>query len=271
MRAATLSAALAVVVAAGTATTLSPRVTATTVAPSVTFTNGTAAAGIDFVHTSGARPEKFLVETMGSGVALFYYDNAGWLDVFLVDGGSLSASVKARARHRLYHNRGDGTFEERGVAAGIRYTAYGQGVCAGDIDNDGFVDLYITNLGPNVLYRNSGKGTFTDISAAAGVASALWGASCAFADFDRDGDLDLFVTNYVDAGVNHNPACGHPLLKLRDYCHPLQFNPYPNVLYRNDGRGRFTNISEQAGLSTLKSNGLGVQVTDVDEDGWPDV
>jgi hypothetical protein len=237
----------------------------------VTFRDGAAAAGIDFVHTNGASPDKLLPETMGSGVVLFDYDNDGLLDIFMVDGGAMAPSIKAQPRHRLYHNRGDGTFEERGLAAGIRQTAYGMGACAGDIDNDGWTDLYITNVGPNVLYRNTGKGTFADISASAGVASAMWGTSCAFADFDRDGDLDLFVTNYVDATATNNPPCGDTRLKIRDYCHPLVFNPYPNVLYRNDGRGHFTDISAQAGLATLKANGLGVLVGDFDDDGWPDV
>jgi hypothetical protein len=237
----------------------------------VTFKNDSAAAGIEFVHANGASPEKFLVETMGSGAVLFDYNNDGRLDIFLVDGGALATSVTVRPRHRLYTNRGDGTFDERGMEAGIRHTAYGQGACAGDIDNDGWNDLYITNLGPNVLYRNTGKGAFADISAQAGVTDARWGASCAFFDLDRDGDLDLFVTNYVDASATNNPRCGDTLLKTRDYCHPLIFNPHPNVLYRNDGHGRFTDISAQAGLAALKSNGLGVVVTDVDDDGWPDV
>ena len=240
------------------------------VAP-VTFRDGTAAAGIDFLHTNGASEAKFLVEAMGSGVVLFDYNNDGRLDIFLVDGGGLARSVTVRPRHRLYSSRGDGTFEERGIAAGLRHTGYGQGACAGDVDGDGWVDLYVTNLGPNVLYRNTGKGTFTDISTRAGVANAMWGASCAFFDFDRDGDLDLFVTNYVNAGTDNNPPCGDPRSGVRDYCHPLIFDPYPNVLYRNDGAGRFTNVSGQAGLATLKANGLGVVATDFDDDGWPDV
>ena len=241
-------------------------------APSaVTFSNATVAAGIDFVHTSGASPEKFLVETMGSGAVLFDYDNDGRLDIFLIDGGALARSVTVHPRHRLYASRGDGTFVERGVEAGIRHTAYGQGACAGDIDNDGWIDLYITTLGPDVLYRNTGKGRFADVTAAAGIVDTMWGASCAFFDVDRDGDLDLFVTNYVDAGPDHNPRCGDTLLKTRDYCHPLVFNPSPSMLYRNDGKGRFTNISAQAGLAARKSNGLGVVTTDVDDDGWPDV
>jgi hypothetical protein len=237
----------------------------------VTFKDGTAAAGIDFVHTNGASPEKFLAETMGSGVVLFDYNNDGRLDIFLVDGGTVARSVSVRPRHRLYSSRGDGTFEERGAAAGLRHAAYGQGACAGDVDGDGWVDLYITNVGPNVLYRNTGQGTFTDISARAGVANAMWGASCTFFDFDRDSDLDLFVTNYVNAGTGNNPPCGDARSGVRDYCHPLVFDPYPNVLYRNDGAGRFTNISAQAGLATLKANGLGVVASDFDDDGWPDV
>lgn len=229
-------------------------------------------SGIDFVHTSGHSKDKFLVETMGSGGLFFDFDNDGWLDVFLVDGGSFAdAKVAERAGHRLYRNRGGGSYEDVTAAAGIRHRAYGMGACAGDYDNDGWVDLYVTNAGPNVLYRNRGDGTFADVSGTAGAASPLWSASCAFADFDRDGFLDLFVTNYVNASADHNPPCGDGQQKMRVYCHPLVFDSLPNLLYRNTGKGTFVDASAEAGLGGYRGNGLGVVVTDYDQDGWPDV
>ena len=166
-------------------------------------------AGIAFRHTNGASAEKHLVETMGSGGVFFDYDGDGWIDIFLVDGGSIAdAAVAQRAHHRLYHNRGDGTFEDVTERSGIHHREYGMGACAGDDDGDGRPDLYITNYGPNVLYRNRGDGTFADVTAAARVGDPRWSAGCAFADLDRDGDLDLWVVNYVDADRAHSPFCG---------------------------------------------------------------
>jgi hypothetical protein len=148
------------------------------------------------------------------------------------------------------------------------------GACAGDYDNDGRVDLYITNFGPNRLYRNRGDGSFVDATDPTGPrpkATASWSASCAFADFDRDGDLDLFVVNYVAADRAKSPFCGNAKLGTRFYCHPLNFPPLANTLYRNDGGGRFTDVSAAAGIGAYRGNGLGVVVTDYDEDGWPDI
>jgi hypothetical protein len=146
------------------------------------------------------------------------------------------------------------------------------GACAGDVDNDGLIDLYITTVGPNVLYRNAGGGRFAEVPGAGGAGSALWSTSCAFVDIDRDGDLDLFVTNYVDALGAKNKFCGFEgPPAIRDYCHPLVYSPLPDVLYRNDGRGTFEDISTQSGIAPYRGNGLGVAVSDVDEDGWPDV
>jgi hypothetical protein len=254
-----LGAALVTVAAAGPETT-------------VWFVDATRDAGIAFHHVNGASPDKHLVETMGSGAAFFDYDNDGWIDLFLVDGGSLAdASVARRARHRLYHNRGNGTFDDVTMRSGIAPREYGMGVCAGDYDNDGWVDLYVTNFGPNTLYRNRGDGTFVDVTSSARVGTPLFSASCAFADLDRDGDLDLFVTNYVDAKADHSPFCGNVARKTRFYCHPLIYNPLPNIIYRNDGAGVFTDVSMAWGVGALTGNGLAVVVTDYDGDRWPDV
>ena len=166
-------------------------------------------AGVAFHHTNGASAEKHLVETMGSGGVFFDYDGDGWIDIFLVDGGSIAdPAVARRARHRLYRNRGNGTFEDVTERSGIQHREYGMGACAGDYDGDGRPDLYITNYGPNALYRNHGDGTFTDVTATARVGDPRWSAGCAFADLDRDGDLDLWVVNYVDADRTHSPFCG---------------------------------------------------------------
>jgi hypothetical protein len=202
----------------------------------------------------------------------FDYDNDGWIDIFLVDGGSVADPAVARqARHRLFRNRGNGTFEDATERSGIRHRDYGMGACAGDYDNDGRIDLYVTNIGPNVLYRNAGNGEFTDVTRAARVGTPLWSTGCAFADLDRDGDLDLFVTNYVAADLTHNPFCGNAKLRLRFYCHPLNYEPLPNIVYRNDGNGTFTDVSESSGIGRLRGNGLGVVIADVDDDRWPDV
>jgi hypothetical protein len=241
-------------------------------ATALRFTEIAHQAGIDFRHVNGASADKHLVETMGSGGLFFDYDADGWLDVFLVDGGSLAATDVARqARHRLYRNRGNGTYDDATARAGIAHREYGMGACAGDYDNDGAVDLYITNFGPNVLYHNRGDGTFVDVTGASGTGLPLWSAGCAFADLDGDRDLDLFVTNYVDAKASHSPFCGNARTRTRFYCHPLNFDPLPNVLYRNDGKGAFTNISASAGISAHRGNGLGVVIADYDDDGRPDV
>jgi len=251
-------------------------------APSTSsFRDVASTAGLDFVHVSGASPEKFFPEIMGPGGLFLDFDNDGWLDVFLVDGGSFAdPAVAKRAHHRLYRNRRNGTFEDVTARSNIRHRDYGMGACAGDIDNDGLIDLYITNVGPNVLYRNTGDGRFAEVPKAGGADSALWSTSCAFVDIDRDGDLDLFVTNYVDLSRDKdkgqsrdkNQFCGFAgPPAVRDYCHPLIYDPLPSVLYRNTGKGTFEDISKQAGVAPYLGNGLGVAVSDIDDDGWPDV
>ena len=237
----------------------------------VRFTEISRDAGVVFRHVSGASADKHLAETMGSGGLFFDYDNDGWLDIFLVDGGSIAdPDVARQARHRLLRNRGRGAFEDTTERSGIRHREYGMGACAGDYDNDGWTDLYVTNIGPNTLYRNRGNGAFADVTRDARVGISLWSTGCAFADLDTDGDLDLFVTNYVAADRDHNPYCGNARLKIRFYCHPLNYEPLPNVIYRNDG-GTFTDMSAASGIGAHRGNGLGVVVADYDEDGSPDV
>src|SRR5688572_31147558 len=221
-----------------------------------TFRDVARAVGLDFVHVNGASEQRFLPEIMGPGGLFFDVDNDGWLDVFLVDGGSVAdATVASRARHRLYRNRRNATFEDVTTTSGIRHREYGMGACAGDYDNDGLIDLYVTNVGSSQLYHNAGRGRFTEVPNAGGANPGLWSTSCAFLDVDRDGDLDLFVTNYVDPLLNKNPFCGiagPP--PVRDYCHPLIYQPLNNVLYRNTGPStslgasrRFEDISKSSG------------------------
>jgi hypothetical protein len=239
---------------------------------SVRFTDVTREAGVSFHHINGASPDKHLVETMGSGGLFFDYDNDGWIDIFLVDGGSLAdARVGSQAKHRLFHNRGNGTFDDVTARSGIEHRDYGMGACAGDYDNDGWTDLYVTNFGPDVLYRNRGDASFADVTAATHVGSPLFSASCAFVDLDKDGDLDLFVTNYVDEDRRKTRYCGNATLGQRFYCHPLNFSPLPNTLYRNDGRGVFTDVSSASGIGAYRGYGLGVVITDYDGDDRPDV
>jgi len=233
----------------------------------VSFRDIAAAAGVNVTHVNGASAEKYFAEIMGSGGLFFDFDDDGW------DGGSIAdPKVAASARHRLFRNRHNGTFEDVTALSGIRHHEYGMGACAGDYDNDGAVDLYVTNYGPNTLYRNLGHGRFAEVPRAGGAGTALWSTSCAFVDVDRDGLLDLFVTNYVQAEKTNNKFCGRrsPVM-LRGYCHPLAYDPSPNVLYRNTGKGTFVDITAKAGIAGLRGNGLGVAVTDINDDGWPDV
>jgi hypothetical protein len=236
------------------------------------FVDVAAAAGVTFHHVNGASPDRHLHEIMSGGGLFFDYDNDGWLDIFLVDGGSLTDStVAARARHRLFHNRGNGTFDDRTTTSGIAHRNYGMGVCSADYDNDGFADLYVTAMGGNALYRNVGGKSFVDVTKTAGVGWAAFSSSCAFGDVDRDGDVDLFVVNYVDARLDNNIFCGDAQKRMRIYCHPLNFKPLASTLYRNNGNGTFADVTASAGIGNHRGNGLGVVMGDYDEDGWLDV
>ena len=238
----------------------------------VTFTNIAAQAGINFKHQNGASPQKFMPETMSGGAVFFDYDSDGWPDVFLTNGGSfVDTRAAAAARHMLYRNNGNGTFTDRSANSGIGVAGYAMGACSADYDNDGWDDLYITGVGTNKLYRNNGSGGFTDVTAKAGAGGAgRWSTSCAFADIDNDGDVDLFVANYVDFTPDNNKVCtggGN----IRTYCHPNVYHSLPDILYRNNGDGTFTDITKESGVYRTDGNGLGVVFGDYDNDGWIDI
>jgi len=234
----------------------------------------TTEAGLDFVHYNAATEEKYMVETMGSGAAFFDYDGDGLLDIYVLNGAPLpgSAEVSAPPANALYRNRGDGTFVEVGASAGVADTGYGMGAAAGDVDNDGDVDLYVTNFGPNVLYVNNGDGTFSDRSASAGVEVGGWSTSAAFGDYDGDGLLDLYVCRYVDFSLKNHKFCGNLAKNLKAYCHPDVYNVTPSVLFHNNGDGTFRDVTEEAGiLVTHDGKSLGVVWGDYDNDADLDI
>jgi len=228
-----------------------------------------ARAGIQFVHASGHKTKHLLPEIMGGGAALFDMDNDGFLDLYFVQSGSLVDETSGG--NRLYHNRGDGTFEDVTEQSGAGVRGYGMGVAAGDFDNDGFTDLYVTNFGHNFLLRNDGHGHFADVTAKAGVASSGWSTSAAFLDYDGDGALDLFVTHYLNWRPSAEVEC-FSLTGLPDYCSPASYDlPSASTLYHNNGDGTFTDVSARAGILTAVGNGLGVVAGDFDGDGRLDI
>ena len=227
--------------------------------------------GIDFQHRSGFDGTPMLPDIVGGGAALADVDGDGDLDAYLVQSGRLPGRGEQPAPgNRLYLNRGDGTFEEVDDIGGGADTGYGMGVAAGDYDNDGDVDLYVTNYGPNALLRNAGDGTFTNVAASAGVADPGWGSAAAFLDLDADGDLDLFLVNYL----NWSPAVERDCYRggAPTYCAPTTYAaPAPDRLFRNNGDGTFADVSVEAGLAAAYGNGLGVVGADFDRDGRMDV
>jgi hypothetical protein len=241
-------------------------------AGAITFKDVAAEAGITFTHTMAKSGRKFMIETMGAGGGFVDYDRDGDLDIVLVDGAPLPGYSGPTDLHSvLYRNDGNGRFTDVTAESGAVNRGYGMGVCAGDYDNDGYQDLYFPNFGPNVLLHNDGDGRFSDVTAGTGTGDGLWGSSCAFFDADGDGDLDLFVTNYVDFSFENNKFCGDYPHNVPAYCHPNVYNSQPDILYRNNGDGTFTNASEEMGIHDTFGNGLGVVVGDVDGDGDPDI
>ena len=245
----------------------------------VNFVNVAREAGLNAKTIfGGEHKNKYLLETTGCGVAFYDFDNDGWLDIFLVNGTRLEGFPAGHEPiSRLFKNNRDGTFTDVTLKAGVGRSGWGQGVCIGDYDNDGYEDLYVTYFGKNILYHNNGDGTFTDVSQKAGVAGKgnRWNTGCAFVDYDRDGRLDLFVANYIDMDLATAPVpeSGPCLYKgVMVACGPPGLTGGKNILYHNNGDGTFTDVSESSGiLQTTGTYSLGVLTADLDNDGWPDI
>lgn len=234
------------------------------------FADEAAARGLDFRHVSGFDGRHLMPEIVGGGAVLADIDGDGDLDAYLVQSGSLHRPGSDDGRNRLYFNDGAGNFA-LAPDAGADDPGYGMGVAAGDYDNDGDVDFYVTNYGPNVLLRNDGAGRFEDITGSAGVADPGWSTAAAFLDLDADGDLDLFVVNYLNWSKDREIECYSPN-GFKTYCPPANYNaPARDRLYRNDGDGTFTDITEAAGVGTAFGNGLGALGADFDADGRTDL
>jgi hypothetical protein len=244
------------------------------------FVDVTATAGVDFVHINGATGELRLPEVIGPGGALFDYDNDGDLDLFAVQGMALLPGAPGEApRSRLFRNDLGGSkgqdppyvrFTDVTAASGLNVTGYGMGAAAGDFDNDGWVDLYVTALGATRLLRNNRNGTFADVTVRSGTSDAGWSTSATWFDYDRDGWLDLYVATYVNFRLDLKREC-FSAASARDYCNPAVYEPLPDRLWRNNGNGTFTDVSARAGVAATPGRGLGVLATDVNGDGWTDL
>ena len=242
------------------------------------FTDVAQAAGLRYPTIYGGIDRKdYIVETMGCGCAFFDYDNDGWMDIFVLCGTRF-AEAPAGATNRLYRNNRDGTFSDVTAKAGLLRTGWSSGVCVGDYDNDGFEDLFITYWGENVLYHNNGDGTFTDVTKKAGVSAnrTRWGAGCTWIDYDRNGKLDLFVSNYLDFGKSRAPKPGEntncTFKNVQVNCGPRGLPTGLHSLFRNNGDGTFTDVTEPSGIAKIKGRyGLTPVAADFDNDGWPDI
>jgi enediyne biosynthesis protein E4 len=245
---------------------------------SVKFVDVTAASGVKFQYKASHTSRKYLPETMGSGVALFDYDNDGRLDIFLVNGaplsdptakGTIPQKTGPEYWNRLYHQKKDGTFEDVTLRAGLQGVGYGMGVAVGDYDNDGFEDLYVTAYGGNKLYHNRGDGTFADVTEKAGVGGSGWSTSAAWIDLDGDGLLDLVVLRYLQWDFD-DIYCGEHRENYRAYCHPDIFPAITPLVFHNDGDGHFTEVSAKVGINQ-PGKGLGIALADYDRDGRTDI
>jgi hypothetical protein len=242
------------------------------------FVDITPVSGVNFRALASHTSKKYLLETMGSGVALFDYDNDGRLDIFVVNGaplldptskGTIPEKTGAQYWNRLYHQKEDRTFDDVTEKAGLQGVGYGMGVAVGDYDNDGYEDLYVTAYGGNKLYHNNGDGTFTDVTEKAGVAASGWSTSAAWVDLDNDGLLDLVVLRYVQWDFD-DTWCGEHREGYRSYCHPDIYKPIPPLVYHNDGNGHFSEVAEKMGLAKA-AKALGIAIADYDRDGLIDL
>ncbi len=243
----------------------------------IVFEDRLAASRIAFTLHNSLSPQRYMIETMTGGVALFDYNNDGLLDIFFTNGAAIPTLEKSSAvwHNRLFRNNGDGTFTDVTERAGLKGLGYSMGVAAGDYDNDGYVDLYVTGVNHNQLMHNNGDGTFTDVTAKAGVAGLVpklgkaWSVTAGWFDYNNDGLLDLLVINYLNydiATAVHCVAQGYPA-----YCSPVEFLGTPNILYRNNGDGTFTDVSEESHIAGYAGKGMGVSFADYDDDGHMDV
>ena len=250
------------------------------VGPAPEFTDVAGPSGLRFTHNFGAKRLEHLLMTTGSGAAFLDFDNDGWLDAFLVNGTPLDANGsparEGATHHALFHNQGDGTFTNVTQTSGIASPSYGQGCAVGDFDGDGFQDLYITNFGSNQLYRNRGDGTFEDVTEQSGTGDSHWSSGAVFFDYDGDGDLDLYVSNYVKFplgdgdGKRIHASALSKRSGFRFFPGPRDYDAESDVLYRNDGDGRFTDVTAEAGLLP-GGKGLTVMTSDFDGDGDQDI
>ena len=237
----------------------------------IVFSDVTKETGITFIHTDGSSGQRYIVESVSSGLALFDYDGDGDVDIYFINGAPLKGTKYDKApTNELYRNEGGWRFTNVTEQAVVGDTGYGLGVAVGDYDNDGDLDIYVNNYGPNVLYRNNGDGTFTDVASMAGVANGhKVGAATHFLDMDKDGDLDLFVANYLDFTYeNHMIRTSKGIPK---YAGPMDFPPMPNDLFRNNGDGTFTDVSVESGIAEHKGWGMGGVCADFDNDGDTDI
>src|SRR5258707_3178545 len=248
--------------------------------PLANFTDIAKEAGLTMMNVfGGVNTKKYIIETTGTGLAIFDYDNGGWPDVFIVNGTKLEGFPAGKApTNHLYRNNHDGTFSDVTEKAGLAHTGWGQGVCVSDYDNDGWDDLYVTYYGKNILYHNNGNGTFTDVTDKAGVRGSgkAWGTGCAFVDYDRDGRVDLMVANYVDFDLSAAPAPGERASCIWKgvpvMCGPQGLPGAKNILYHNRGNGTFEDVSTKAHIDkTTGHYAFSVTTLDFDDDGWPDV
>ena len=247
----------------------------------VAFIDATESAGLEFRHVNGFSEKRHYIETMGPGCAFVDFDGDGLLDIYFVNGHQLEGDISGEETNLLYRNRGDGTFTDVTRDSGAGDAGYGVGVTAGDFDNDGDVDLFVTNYGPNVLYRNEGDGSFSDVTESAGVGDDRWGVGCAFLDYDSDGLLDLYVANYVDFSLDTPKGNTVPYMprgsreagvrQVTGYPHPDNYQGSSDLLYRNRGDGRFADVTHQAGVYNSGGKGMGMACGDYDNDGDVDI